>query len=175
MFSIDAIWLLMMSPFFWTTGEFIAFCAAYLFVRGKLGGVIATLLKIVVIIIVTFACILFIGLYMYSRHTHPEAVATVTAVENDAMMGGYSQKLTLEYTYDDKKYVVKELDTINLQAEKGDKYIVHFSNRTPDQLKFIKPDDKAPTAWQILKKSITYAIIGIIVFLIAVNVIRRRI
>ena len=136
---------------------------------------IATLLKILAIIVVVFVCITFIGLYMLNRHIHPEAVATVTAVQNDNMMGGYSQKLTLEYTYDDKKYVVKELDTINLQAEKGDKYIVHFSNRTPDQLKFIKPDDKAPTAWQILKKSITYAIIGIIVFLIAVNVIRRRI
>ena len=175
MFSFDAVLLLMMSPYFWTTGEFLAFTAGYLFVRGKLGGVIATLLKILAIIVVVFVCITFIGLYMLNRHIHPEAVATVTAVQNDDMMGGYSQKLTLEYTYDDKKYVVKELDTINLQAEKGDKYIVHFSNRTPDQLKFIKPDDKAPTAWQIFKKSITYAIIGIILFLIAVNVIRRRI
>lgn len=36
----------------------------------------------------------------------------------------------------------EDLQTINLQAEKGDMYTVHFSYRTPDKLKFIQPDDK---------------------------------
>lgn len=61
---------------------------------------------------------IFVRMYIQNRRIHSEAVATVTEVTNDDMMGGYSQKLTLEYTYDGKKYVIEDLQTINLQAEK---------------------------------------------------------
>jgi hypothetical protein len=110
----------------------------YAFGREKL-VMLWKIMKITALIIVV---IFFVRMYIQNRRIHSEAVATVTEVTNDDMMGGYSQKLTLEYTYDGKKYVIEDLQTINLQAEKGDMYTVHFSYRTPDKLKFIQPDDK---------------------------------
>ena len=114
------------------------FIVMYAFGREKL----VMLWKIVKITALVIVVIFFVRMYIQNRRIHSEAVATVTEVTNDDMMGGYSQKLTLEYTYDGKKYVIEDLQTINLQAEKGDMYTVHFSYRTPDKLKFIQPDDK---------------------------------
>ena len=114
------------------------FIVMYAFGREKL-VMLWKIMKITALIIVV---IFFVRMYIQNRRIHSEAVATVTEVTNDDMMGGYSQKLTLEYTYDGKKYVIEDLQTINLQAVKGDMYTVHFSYRTPDKLKFIQPDDK---------------------------------
>lgn len=114
------------------------FIVMYAFGREKL----VMLWKIVKITALVIVVIFFVRMYIQNRRIHSEAVATVTEVTNDDMMGGYSQKLTLEYTYDGKKYVIEDLQTINLQAEKGDMCTVHFSYRTPDKLKFIQPDDK---------------------------------
>ena len=114
------------------------FIVMYAFGREKL----VMLWKIMKITALVIVVIFFVRMYIQNRRIHSEAVATVTEVTNDDMMGGYSQKLTLEYTYDGKKYVIEDLQTINLQAEKGDMYTVHFRYRTPDKLKFIQPDDK---------------------------------
>ena len=114
------------------------FIVMYAFGRERL----VMLWKIMKITALVIVVIFFVRMYIQNRRIHSEAVATVTEVTNDDMMGGYSQKLTLEYTYDGKKYVVEDLQTINLQAEKGDMYTVHVSYRTPDKLKFIQPDDK---------------------------------
>lgn len=114
------------------------FIVMYAFGREKL----VMLWKIMKITALVIVVIFFVRMYIQNRRIHSEAVATVTEVTNDDMMGGYSQKLTLEYTYDGKKYVIEDLQTINLQAEKGDMYTVHFSYRTPDKLKFIQQDDK---------------------------------
>ena len=114
------------------------FIVMYAFGRERL----VMLWKIMKITALVIVVIFFVRMYIQNRRIHSEAVATVTEVTNDDMMGGYSQKLTLEYTYDGKKYVVEDLQTINLQAEKVDMYTVHFSYRTPDKLKFIQPDDK---------------------------------
>ena len=114
------------------------FMVMYAFGHDKL----VMLWKILKIAVLVIAVIFLARMYVQNRRIHSKAVATVTEVSNDDMMGGYSQKLTLEYNYDGKKYVIEDLQTINLQAEKGDMYTVHFSYRTPDQIQFIKPDDK---------------------------------
>lgn len=175
MLSWEAFYIMMMSPYFWGAEEFMSFSLAYLFVYGRLGSALKSLLKTIAIIILVFVVLVLGGLYLRSRSLHPEAVATVTVAENSDQMGGYLQKLTLEYTYKDEKYVVADVQTSNLLAKTGDKYIVHFSSRSPRQLKFISPDDKAPTPWQIFCRSIKYALIGIIAFIVIVKLVRRRI
>ena len=76
------------------------FIVMYAFGREKL----VMLWKIVKITALVIVVIFFVRMYIQNRRIHSEAVATVTEVTNDDMMGGYSQKLTLEYTYDGKKY-----------------------------------------------------------------------
>ena len=114
------------------------FMVMYAFGHDKL----VMLWKILKIAVLVIAVIFMARMYVQNRRIHSKAVATVTEVTNDDLMGEYSQKLTLEYTYDGRKYVVEDLQTINLQAKKGEMYTVHFSYRSPDQIKFIQPDEK---------------------------------
>ncbi|MBR1816019.1 MAG: hypothetical protein IJ763_04890 [Lachnospiraceae bacterium] len=174
MLSFDAFILLMASGWFWTTGEFLAFAGAYLFVQGKLGGVLKTIFKYILIVVIVFVIVTIAGLYILHHKTNPKTVATVTNVVNSDVIGGYYQKLTVEFTYDDTKYVVKDMDTSNLLAEVGDKYVVHFSSHNPYDIDHIEADDKLPTPFQAFLSSIKYAIIGIIIFLILANVVKRK-
>ena len=106
------------------------FMVMYAFGHDKL----VMLWKILKIAVLVIAVIFMARMYVQNRRIHSKAVATVTEVTNDDLMG--------EYTYDGRKYVVEDLQTINLQAKKGEMYTVHFSYRSPDQIKFIQPDDK---------------------------------
>lgn len=173
MTALDAMLLLVASTWYWTAGEFLGFAIGYLWVQGKLGGVIKSILKVVLTVVIVFVVVTIAGLYIINYKTNPKAVATVTNVVNSDFYGGYSQELTLEYKYNDAKYVVEDVSTINLCADVGDKYIVHFSSRNPTELDFINTYDKF-TPGQAFLSSIKYAIAGIIIFLILVKIVKSK-
>lgn len=178
MLITDAMLYMMSYPWYWTTGECLAFMAGYLSMQGDFFDFIGTLLKAIVkfflIIVTVFVVITVVGLYIINCKLNPKAVATVTNVVNDDVMGGYYQKLTLEYTYNGKEYVVKDMDASNLLAEVGDKYVVSFYSFNPNELEYIQDDDKLPTPWQAFLSSIKYGIIGIIIFLIFARIVKSR-
>ena len=75
------------------------FMVMYAFGHDKL----VMLWKILKIAALVIAVIFMARMYVQNQRIHSKAVATVTEVTNDDLMGEYSQKLTLEYTYDGRK------------------------------------------------------------------------